>query len=336
MLADLYERAGEIAHEYDADTIAGLAPQEGWTDADAPLLDELADLLGIIDDEQAEQQEREEWLDKIAEAQDALDILTGSASQDLDDGFAPEVLMAYDVIDAEQLAGRQRARDHRTTAQRAADDMRWAYGHVIVDEAQELSAMDWRMVFRRSPNRWLTVVGDPAQTGNPAGVDTWEETMTPYVADRWQLRELTVNYRTPQDIADLANRLLPEIAPEQQPAVALRNTGRGVVIAGLDDFESQITKIVERAGKGLVGVIGAEPIVSAVQQRWTEAGFEAADNVLFVHVTQAKGLEFDEVVLLEPATIVAASPQGLNDVYVAITRATQGLTVLADELLPWE
>lgn len=336
VLADLYERAGEIAHEYDADTIAGLAPQEGWTDADAPLLDELADLLGIIDDEQAEQQEREEWLDKIAEAQDALDILTGSASQDLDDGFAPEVLMAYDVIDAEQLAGRQRARDHRTTAQRAADDMRWAYGHVIVDEAQELSAMDWRMVFRRSPNRWLTVVGDPAQTGNPAGVDTWEETMTPYVADRWQLRELMVNYRTPQDIADLANRLLPEIAPEQQPAVALRNTGRGVVIAGLDDFESQITKIVERAGKGLVGVIGAEPIVSAVQQRWTEAGFEAADNVLFVHVTQAKGLEFDEVVLLEPATIVAASPQGLNDVYVAITRATQGLTVLADELLPWE
>lgn len=180
------------------------------------------------------------------------------------------------------------------------------------------------------------MVGDPAQTGNPAGVDTWEETMTPYVADRWQLRELTVNYRTPQDIADLANRLLPEIAPEQQPAVALRNTGRGVVIAGLDDFESQITKIVERAGKGLVGVIGAEPIVSAVQQRWTEAGFEAADNVLFVHVTQAKGLEFDEVVLLEPATIVAASPQGLNDVYVAIARATQGLTVLADEPLPWE
>src|SRR5699024_1943723 len=144
-----------------------------WTAADAPLLDELADMLGIVDDEAAEKAEREEWLAKIAEAQDALDILTGSATQDLDDGFAPEILMAYDVIDAEQLAGRQRVRDARSTAQRAAQDLRWAFGHVIVDEAQELSEMDWRMIFRRSPNRWMTVVGDPAQTGNPAGVASW-------------------------------------------------------------------------------------------------------------------------------------------------------------------
>src|SRR5699024_1486198 len=119
VLAGLYDRADEIAAEYDEDTIRGLQAtppveldggQILWTAADAPLLDELADMLGIVDDEAAEKAEREEWLAKIAEAQDALDILTGSATQDLDDGFAPEILMAYDVIDAEQLAGRQRDR----------------------------------------------------------------------------------------------------------------------------------------------------------------------------------------------------------------------------------
>ena len=81
---------------------------------------------------------------KISEAQEALDILTGSASQGLDDGFAPEILMAYDVLDAEMLAQRQQVRDIRSTAQRAAATSA-AFGHVIVDEAQELSAMAWRM-----------------------------------------------------------------------------------------------------------------------------------------------------------------------------------------------
>src|SRR5699024_4682667 len=107
-------------------------------------------------DEDAAAAEREQWLEKIAEAQEALDILAGSASQDLDDGFAPEILMAYDVLDAETLAKRQRSADNRTTADRAAADWRWAFGHVIVDEAQELSPMAWRMVARRSPNRWMT------------------------------------------------------------------------------------------------------------------------------------------------------------------------------------
>ena len=353
VLADLYEHAEEIASEYDEDTIRGLQAtppveldggQALWTAADAPLLDELADMLGIVDDEAAEKAEREEWLAKIAEAQDALDILTGSATQDLDDGFAPEILMAYDVIDAEQLAGRQRVRDARSTAQRAAQDLRWAFGHVIVDEAQELSEMDWRMIFRRSPNRWMTVVGDPAQTGNPAGVASWGETLAPYVSDRWELKELSVNYRTPQDIADVANQLLPEIAADQEPAIALRGTGTGVAYAARAELAGALPEIARRAGEGLVGIIASDADLEWARGKVTAALGDALGSdlvgidaeVLVVSTAEAKGLEFDEVVLIEPAAIVAASPQGLQDLYVAITRATQGLSVFADQPLPWD
>ena len=353
VLAGLYDRADEIAAEYDEDTIRGLQAtppveldggQILWTAADAPLLDELADMLGIVDDEAAEKAEREEWLAKIAEAQDALDILTGSATQDLDDGFAPEILMAYDVIDAEQLAGRQRVRDARSTAQRAAQDLRWAFGHVIVDEAQELSEMDWRMIFRRSPNRWMTVVGDPAQTGNPAGVASWGETLAPYVADRWELKELSVNYRTPQDIADVANQLLPEIAEDQEPTLALRGTGTGVAYASRAELAGALPEIARRAGEGLVGIIASDADLDWARESVAKALGDAPGSdqsgvdaeVLVVRTAEAKGLEFDEVVLIEPAAIVAASPQGLQDLYVAITRATQGLSVFADQPLPWD
>src|SRR5690606_40845884 len=124
---------------------------------------------------------------------------------------------------ATQLAERQDVRARLTAAERAAGDRTWTYGHVIVDEAQELSEMAWRMVMRRIPNRWMTVVGDVAQTGDPAGASSWQEVLEPYVAKRWKLTELTVNYRTPAEIMrseehtselqsreNLVCRLLPE------------------------------------------------------------------------------------------------------------------------------
>lgn len=357
VLTRLLAHPEEAAPEYDEETWAGLRREEGtWTDADAPLLDELADMLGVIDDEEAAAQEREAWLEKIGEAQEALDILTGSASQDLDDGFAPEVLMAYDVIDAETLAARQKVKDTRSTAQRAAGDFRWAFGHVIVDEAQEVSAMAWRMLFRRSPNRWMTVVGDPAQTGNPAGVDSWDEALSPFVDDRWQLHELTVNYRTPKDISEIAAELLQEIDPGQRDPVALRESGTGVRYVPRDGLLRAVKEAQVRAGDGLVGVISAPDALGAAELEslreledpnyWdTERENTREDtmdppqprsSVIIANTSAAKGLEFDEVVLVDPDGVVDSSPQGLNDVYVALTRATQGLTVVADAVETWE
>lgn len=192
--------------------------------ADVPLLDELAELLGYRTDE-ADRIERARWRQRLSEAQDALDILTGSAPQDLEDDLDPEILMAYDLIDAEQLAQRQEHTQFRTTAERAYTDRTWTFGHVIVDEAQELSSMAWRMVMRRIPNRWMTVIGDTAQTGDAAGTTSWSDVFTPYVANRWRLAELTVNYRTPSEITDYANRLLARISPDQVPPKSLRSNG---------------------------------------------------------------------------------------------------------------
>jgi superfamily I DNA/RNA helicase len=90
----------------------------------------------------------------------------------------------------------------------AAGDRSWAFGHLVVDEAQELSAMQWRLLMRRCPSRSMTVVGDIAQTGSPAGARSWAEVLRPYVRQRWRLAELTVNYRTPGPIMRAAADLL--------------------------------------------------------------------------------------------------------------------------------
>ncbi len=303
VLRGLLESAEAInvaAAGYDDETREALLRPEGsaWTASDAALLDELAVLIGLPD--LAEDTATTE--DDIEDAQDLLDILESSGSvddDDLGDIFDAEHLAATDVIDAKTLAQRQIIRDTRSTAERAREDLQWAYGHVIVDEAQELSPMEWRMVFRRSPARWMTLVGDTAQTGSPAGVDTWASTLEPYVSTRFRHHELTVNYRTPVEIMAVANEILGVIDPEATPAVAIRESGHDVVWlpAGAEP---------EVRDDGLTQVITA------------------------ANVSEIKGLEFDHVIVLEPTQIVEASPQGWQDLYVAVTRATQTLTVVGD------
>lgn len=335
VLAGLYgsrQAVDSAAADYDELTRESLLREDrpdDWTEADAPLLDELAEILGIAGAEEAEAEERRRWQSQVDEAQEALDILSGSAYQDLDDGTDAEILMAYDVIDAEQLAERQRVRSSMSTAERAAADRTWAFGHVIVDEAQELSAMAWRMIFRRSPNRWMTLVGDPAQTGSPAGVEDWAGALEPFVKDRWRLHELTVNYRTPSDISDIAARILAEVSPGQEAPACLRETGSGIREFPTTELAEAVARARETADDGLVGVIAAPERVTALQQA------HGTDTVLVSDVNGAKGLEFDEVVLVEPVEIADGSPQGLNDLYVAVTRATQGLTLVHDLPVPW-
>lgn len=349
VLAGLYgsrDAVDSAAADYDELTRTALLRCDGsvspddWTEADAPLLDELAEILGMVGAEEAEAEEQRRWKAQVAEAQEALDILTGSAYQDLDDGTDAEILMAYDVIDAEQLAERQRVRDTLSTAERASADRTWAYGHVIVDEAQELSEMAWRMVFRRAPNRWMTLVGDPAQTGSPAGVDSWSDTLRPFVKDRWRIHGLTVNYRTPADIAGIAATIQARVAPDQQVPSCLRDTGTGVHERDLDNLGDAVTRAAASAGDGLTGVIAVsdrvpELRVLADRVALARGSDDGHGEIIVSDVNGAKGLEFDEVVLVEPAEIVDASPQGLNDVYVAVTRATQGLTLVHDRDLPW-
>lgn len=301
----------------------------GFSAADAPLLDELAELLGVDDAAERERANRR-WRARIADAQGALDILTGSAPQDLEDELDPEILMAYDLIDATQLAERQHLGRRQSTAERAAGDRTWTYGHVIVDEAQELSQMAWRMLMRRIPNRWMTLVGDIAQTGDPAGSSSWQQILEPYVARRWKLTELTVNYRTPAEIMRIAHNALELIDPKQTLPRSIRDSGfapwskRVPPEALLDEI---VACIAAKSHPGLTAVIAPHDLAA----RWSHLD---SPSVSVLTVKNAKGLEFDSVLIAEPHEILDESPRGINDLYVALTRATQRLGVVHTAPLP--
>ncbi|MFE7802429.1 HelD family protein [Nocardia sp. NPDC057440] len=334
VLADLLadpKRLDRVAGSLDPADRAELVRSDNgeYSAADAPLLDELAELLGVDDAEERERARRR-WRAQLAEAQDALDILTGSAPQDLEDELDPEILMAYDLIDAGQLAERQNVRASQTTAERAAGDRTWTYGHVIVDEAQELSEMAWRMVMRRIPNRWITVVGDVAQTGDPAGASSWQAMLEPYVAKRWKLTELTVNYRTPAEIMDVAAGVLSAIDPTAAAPRSVRESGqppRAHAVTA-SQLRSEVERLVAtETGPGTTAVIAPHDLVPDFADL-------AGESVRVLTVHDVKGLEFDAVYLVEPAQILAESPRGLNDLYVALTRATQRLGVIHTRELP--
>ena len=338
LLADLFsdrDRILEAAGDYVAEDQDALFRRDGWafSVADVPLLDELAELLG--EDPTADGSEADRaWAEQVRQAEEALEILTGSAVQDIEDDLDPEVLMAYDVVDAESLARRHSADSDLTVADRAGADRTWAFGHVIVDEAQELSTMAWRMVMRRSPNRWMTLVGDVAQTSSPAGIDSWGDALSPYVDDRWVLCELSVNYRTPETVSAVADLLLARIDPSATSPRTVRPGRRPV--AWLEPDAGSVARVVaeeitavpsERAVAVLVAD-GAEGSEDERHHLLREAVEAARPGTSVLPLALAKGLEFDVVVMVDPEGVLERSPQGLQDLYVGATRATQELVMV--------
>ena len=314
----------------------------GWTAADIPLLDEAAELLGEDDGEQRAREERKRR-EAIAYAGGVVDLL----SRDLQD---PEVLLASDLIDPQRLAERHAEEDYLTTAERAAADRTWAFGHVIVDEAQELSEMAWRMLMRRCPTRSMTLVGDVAQTGDPAGTSSWQDALEPYLGKRWRLERLTVNYRTPAEIMAVAADVAAAIGP-----LAESDLPRSVRESGVQPWHlpvppgelgKRLAEVAEQeaaeVGDGRVAVIVpaarlaelGSAVRAAVPGASAGADAELENTVVVLSVRQAKGLEFDSVIVAEPGEILAESTRGRSDLYVALTRATQRLGVLHAGDLP--
>ena len=168
-----------------------------WTEADVPLLDEAAELLGE-DDSAARLAARRRAAERAADVGYAEASLRSSGAE----SGLPQVT-------AEMLAGRfADSGPSLTVAERAESDRTWAFGHVVVDEAQELSPMMWRLLMRRCPTRSMTLVGDVAQVGSAAGTSSWGDALDPYVHDRWRLEPLTINYRTPAAIMRIASDVL--------------------------------------------------------------------------------------------------------------------------------
>jgi DNA helicase IV len=202
--------------------------------------------------------------------------------------------------------------------------------------------MAWRLLMRRSPSRSMTVVGDVAQTGDLSGTSSWGAVFGPYVADRWRLTELTVNYRTPSEIMTLAATVLASIDARLRPPTSVRATGERprVVTTSSDGLAKALTDVVTdevaRLGEGRLGVIvpaeRVTELAAAVRAVVPDAAVgdqpDLTSPVVVLSVAQAKGLEFDTVVVADPEAIKSGSPRGRSDLYVALTRATQRLTLV--------
>ncbi|UPZ28867.1 AAA family ATPase [Streptomyces sp. LRE541] len=306
-----------------------------WTTSDVPLLDEAAELLGEDDrmTRAAAEQERDR---QIAYAQGVLDVSYASRTYEFEDMDVEdaEVLSAHDIIDAERMAERHEEDDHRSAAERAAADRTWAFGHIIVDEAQELSPMAWRLLMRRSPTRSMTLVGDPAQTAEAAGVGSWSEILSPYVEDRWEHTRLAVNYRTPSEIMEVAAAVPRAERPGFEPPSSVRSTGVRPWVRESSDLAGAVEKAVVdlTPAEGRLAVIAPRELhgVLAAGLDGVVAG-EAPDltrGVVLLDPRQAKGLEFDAVLVVEPGRF------GTSDLYVALTRATQSLGIVHATPLP--
>lgn len=238
------------------------------------------------------------------------------------DGFSFESdgspIAELDVNDADALADRG-----ASVAELAANRRSWRFGHVIVDEAQDLSPMQWRMLVRRASGNSMTIVGDLAQcsTGNPT---SWDDLLPPALADV-AYRELTINYRSPAEINTLATAVLRELAPGLSTSEAIRSVDHHPTAVKLDDLDHELVELVTRLrsedNHGRLAVIGLDLPHADI------------DGVRWLTPWQAKGLEFDAVVLVEPARILDER-RGLSLLYVAITRSTDRLVVAHRRPLP--
>ena len=237
-----------------------------------------------------------------------------------------------------------------------ADDGLRKYGHIVVDEVQDLSPMQLRMLTRRSLSGSMTVVGDIAQATAPWAPGSWDD-ITEHLPRRRPPRtvELTVSYRTPAEVLAVASRVLAVAAPELSPPRPVRRTGvEPRMVAARDAGGSSqgatvgdlARTVVEVAGEevaavapGRVAILAPEPMMELLSEALATAGLPAVDArdmrkgglfepLVLLAADAANGLEFDSVVVVEPALIAGETARGLRTLYVALTRPTQRLSVV--------
>lgn len=306
-----------------------------WTTADVPLLDEAAELLGE-DDAAERSRSRAEAARREQEIAYARQTLAASGA-------------GGGLVSAELLAARfAEAGPALTTAERAVADRTWTYGHVIVDEAQELSPMAWRALLRRVPTRSMTVVGDVGQASR-LGTTTWEDVLDRPLRGRWRRAELTVNYRTPSSVMTAATAAARAAGHVTSAVRSARDLPDAVRISPADDGASadlvEVTIAVVRLelgelDGGRIAVLAASDRVAELVHALgmaEDAALSAAEGdplsavITVIDPVSSKGLEFDVVVLVEPSEIAAT---GASNLYVAMTRPTRRLHVVHRLPLP--
>ena len=313
--------------------------------SDIPLLDEALELLGPDPHEQARQASRD-------------------AQRAEEERYAQETLaqagIGSGIVSSKMLADHMRGDSSELVAQRAAADREWTYGHIVVDEAQELTAMDWRMLIRRCPSRSFTIVGDVAQTSALGGTRDWRTSMNALFGPRnWSLNELTINYRNPREVSDLAARFAEGEGLYISTVKAIRSVPDSVQRVSVADRAALYAEVAEQTldlagsylvgdGTGRVAVIVPDELRDAVQAAVHEAvvhstlarsGVRFEEQIMVCGAQSVKGLEYDAVMVVEPGLIEQEAPTRLSaasDLYVALTRPTQRLLIVrtqADETL---
>lgn len=336
LLEDLYARPRWLASLTpdwsDAKrALLGRARGGSFTVSDVPLLDEAAELLGELDvSNEAEKREAKQQRKRDVE----------NAEQ------AIRNMGVEGIVNAESLAGNFAETALRgTTAELAAADRSWVYGHIVVDEAQELSPMQWRLLLRRGPSKSFTIVGDIAQASAAASASSWAQAMLPF-RDSWRLEELTVNYRTPAQIATAAESMAEAHGLTITRSTAVREGDWPVEIHRAADVAAQTVATV-RADRllstdGTLAVIASASIIdevsSALADEFGELVGRGADGltrqIAVITPQESKGLEFDVVVVVEPQRIVDEIQRGAAALYVAMTRPTQRLHLVTSGAIP--
>ncbi|CAN5401094.1 AAA family ATPase [soil metagenome] len=336
LLQDLYARPqwlAELTPSWSPERRALLrrAREAEFTIADIPLLDEAAELLGEYSVADAAQK-REDKLQRKRDIENAehaiqnMDVKGMVNAKDLADNFA-------------ELG------DRATTAERAAADRSWTYGHVVVDEAQELSPMQWKLLLRRGPLRSFPIVGDIAQAASSAAAASWREALKPLLdgspeGDRWRLEQLTVNYRTPSQIAEAAERMALAYNLPITPSKAVRASEWPIEV--VTDVTDAVRRDLALESPGTLAVIVPDDRIDGLYRTLSDEfgnaiGLGAVGltrDVAVITPQEAKGLEFDGVIIVDPMAVLTGSERGAGALYVAMTRATQRLYLVADGELP--
>ena len=339
------ERLKSLAGWLSDEDVAALARPKGspLTRSDIPLLDEAMDLLGPDP--------------KLVAKKSAADARRAAEEQYAKDTLAATGL-GQGIVSSQMLLDQMNGDDGELTSQRAAADREWTYGHIVVDEAQELTAMDWRMLIRRCPSRSFTIVGDVAQTSALGGSRRWDKTMNRlFGASHWDLNELTINYRNPKEVSELASGFAQGEGLYISTVNAVRSVHDSVAGHVVADGKALLSTVANQAvqlanqfvssdGTGRIAIICPDdliaPVRAAVDRRLSSlldpAEYQRLhdqpqwdEQVSVCGTETVKGLEFDAVVVVEPGRIADNAPSrpvAASDLYVAMTRPTQRLVIV--------
>jgi DNA helicase IV len=300
--------------EDEISTLQRTEPQ-AWTVSDLPLLDAARQRLG---DPDAARRARQRQAAMAAEEEERAKVIDMLIASDHDGEGAVQMLRSIVDADGNAVLGFRDVQDalidESGLPTADPDLLAGPFAHVVVDEAQELTDAEWQMLLLRCPSRSFTIVGDRAQARH-GFTDSWQERLERLGLDRIELASLTVNYRTPEEVMAEAEPVIRAVLPDANVPTSIRSSGVPVVHGSIGDLRSILDGWLAEHVEGIACVIG-------------DPTFEATDRVRSLTPELSKGLEFDLVVLVDPDSW-GDGIEAAVDRYVAMTRATQQLAILA-------